>query len=51
MIFEELSKILKETDGKTLGIIAAVPVCLEVGPGCSISESGEGKVDPFHPQF
>lgn len=48
MIFEEFSKILKEIDGKILGIIVVIFVCLEVGFGCFISELGEGKVDLFY---
>lgn len=34
-----------------LGLIVPILSRLEVDPGSFISKSGEGKVDPLHPQF
>ena len=39
MIFEEFSKILKETNNKILDLTVATFICLEVNPSCFISES------------
>ena len=54
MIFEEFSKILKETNSKILDLTVALDltfICLDVNPSCFISESGERNVDPLHPIF
>ena len=51
VIFEEGSKILKETNNKILDLTLATFICLEVNPSCFISESGERNVDPLHPIF
>lgn len=54
MIFEEFSKILKETNSKILDLTVALDltfICLDVNPSCFISESGERNVAPLHPSF
>ena len=51
MIFEEFSKILKETNNKILDLTVATFICLEVNPSCFISESGERNVAPLQPNF
>ena len=51
MIFEEFSKILKETNNKNLDLTVATFICLEVNPSCFTSESDVRNANPLHPNF
>ena len=51
MIFEEFSKIPKETNNKNLDLTVATFICLEVNPSCFTSESGVRNENPLHPNF